>query len=87
MGLVCTELRADDPEAIFTRDEFKELAWRLLTIRPARWAGLFSRGWAAVSGQDVFRLRREPRDARVKSSVRVAVPKTLSEMSVSSPKD
>jgi len=26
-GLVCTELRADDPEAIFTRDEFKERAW------------------------------------------------------------
>jgi hypothetical protein len=25
--LVCTELRADDPEAIFTRDEFKALAW------------------------------------------------------------
>jgi hypothetical protein len=25
--LVCTELRADDPEAIFTRDEFKEVAW------------------------------------------------------------
>jgi len=24
--LVCTELRADDPEAIFTRDEFKALA-------------------------------------------------------------
>jgi hypothetical protein len=25
--LVCTELRADDPEAIITRDEFKALAW------------------------------------------------------------
>ena len=25
--LVCTELRADDPDAIFTRDEFKALAW------------------------------------------------------------
>jgi hypothetical protein len=25
--LACTELRADDPEAIFTRDEFKALAW------------------------------------------------------------
>lgn len=25
--LVCTELRADDPEAIFTRDEFRALAW------------------------------------------------------------
>lgn len=25
--LVCTELKADDPEAIFTRDEFKALAW------------------------------------------------------------
>ena len=25
--LVCTELRADDPGAIFTRDEFKALAW------------------------------------------------------------
>jgi len=25
--LVCTELRADDPEAIFTRDEFKAIAW------------------------------------------------------------
>jgi hypothetical protein len=26
-GLTCTELRGDDPEAIFTRDEFKTLAW------------------------------------------------------------
>jgi hypothetical protein len=26
-GLTCTELRAEDPEAIFTRDEFKTLAW------------------------------------------------------------
>ena len=26
-GLMCTELRAEDPEAIFTRDEFKKLAW------------------------------------------------------------
>jgi hypothetical protein len=25
--LVCTELRADDPEAIVARDEFKTLAW------------------------------------------------------------
>lgn len=25
--LVCTELRAEDPEAIFTRDEFRTLAW------------------------------------------------------------
>ena len=25
--LVCTELRADDPEAILTRDEFRALAW------------------------------------------------------------
>jgi hypothetical protein len=27
LGLTCTELRAEDPEAIFTRDEFKTLAW------------------------------------------------------------
>ena len=26
-GLMCTELRAEDPEAIFTRDEFKTIAW------------------------------------------------------------
>src|SRR4029078_11512513 len=26
-GLTCTELRAEDPEAIFTRDEFKTLSW------------------------------------------------------------
>jgi hypothetical protein len=25
--LVCTELRADDPDAMFTRDEFKAIAW------------------------------------------------------------
>jgi hypothetical protein len=25
--MVCAELRADDPEAIFMRDEFKALAW------------------------------------------------------------
>src|SRR5262245_37498278 len=40
--LVCTELRADDPGAIFTRDEFKALG-PPLTIRPARWVGLCSR--------------------------------------------
>jgi len=27
LGLTCTELRAEDPEAIFTRDEFKTIAW------------------------------------------------------------
>ena len=25
--LVCTELRAEDPDAIFTRDEFRAIAW------------------------------------------------------------
>ena len=39
-GLTCTELRAEDPEAIFTRDEFKTLAWTAANLRLAKWAGL-----------------------------------------------
>lgn len=31
--LVCTELRADDPEAIFTRDEFRVLAWSAANVK------------------------------------------------------
>ena len=31
---VCIELRADDPEAIFTRDEFKALALTTANAKP-----------------------------------------------------
>ena len=46
--VVCTELRADDHEAIFThaKNSGGSLGLRLMT-RPARWAGLFSRSYAA----------------------------------------
>ena len=48
--LVCTELRADDPEAIFTRDEFKALAWTAANDKTREMAGLFSRGVSRFHG-------------------------------------
>ena len=47
--LVCTELRADDPEAIFVTNSRRSLG-PPLTIRPVRWAGLFSRGASRFHG-------------------------------------
>ena len=57
--LVCTELRADDPEAIFTRVNSRRWLGPPLTIRPARWAGLFSRLNAFELDKE-WRLRAGP---------------------------
>jgi len=48
-GLICTELRAEDPEAIFTRDEFKTLAWSTANAKAREMAG-FSKP-AAYTGR------------------------------------
>jgi hypothetical protein len=36
--LICTELKADDPEAAYTRDEFRSLSWTA-AIQKARELG------------------------------------------------
>jgi hypothetical protein len=39
-GLTCIDLRADDPGAIFTRDEFKTLAWKTANAKAREMGGI-----------------------------------------------
>ena len=48
--LTCTDLRAEDPGAIFTRDEFKTLAWTTANAKAREWAGLCKSAAKSKSG-------------------------------------